>query len=96
MGLIQEQLHSENEWEEFQKWFSEVHNDFYKTLIFKFPNLSQREQKICALLKLKLSTKDIARLTNLSPGSIEQYRIKIRKKLNIDRSVNLTEFIDSL
>jgi len=96
LGLIQEQLHSENEWEEFQKWFSEVHNDFYKTLIFKFPNLSQREQKICALLKLKLSTKDIARLTNLSPGSIEQYRIKIRKKLNIDRSVNLTEFIDSL
>ncbi|MDC0479849.1 hypothetical protein OAN76_00015 [Candidatus Marinimicrobia bacterium] len=43
-----------------------------------------------------MNTKDIARLTNLSPGSIEQYRIKIRKKLNIDRSVNLTEFIDSL
>ncbi len=48
------------------------------------------------ILNYEMNTKDIARLTNLSPGSIEQYRIKIRKKLNIDRSVNLTEFIDSL
>jgi tetratricopeptide (TPR) repeat protein/DNA-binding CsgD family transcriptional regulator len=96
LELIQKQLHSENEWNEFQKWFSEVHNDFYRILIFKFPTLSQREQKICALLKLKLSTKDIASLTNLSPGSIEQYRIKIRKQMGIARSVNLTEFIDSL
>ncbi len=96
LGLIQEQLHSENEWQEFEKWFSEVHNDFFDTLKLQFPALSQREQKICALLKLKLSTKDIARLINLSPGSVEQYRIKIRKKLNLERSVNLTEFIDSI
>lgn len=48
------------------------------------------------ILNYEMNTKDIARLTNLSPGSIEQYRIKIRKQLNIDRSVNLTEFIDSL
>lgn len=96
LGLIQDQLNQENEWSEFEKWFGEVHNDFYENLKLKYPTLSQREQKICALLKLKLSTKDISRLTNLSPGSIEQYRIRIRKKLNLERGANLTTFIDSI
>lgn len=95
-NTIADHLHSEQNWAEFEKWFGEVYSEFFTKLKIRFPQISQREQKICALLKLKLSTKEIAQLTHLSPGSIEQYRIRIRKKFDLDRSANLLDFIDSI
>jgi len=87
---------SSNEWDEFEIWFKEVYGRFYRTLKEQFPKLSQREQKVCAFLKLRLQTKDIAGLTNLTPKTIEVYRTNIRKKLNLSRSQNLSEFMQNL
>ncbi len=93
-GELKDQLKSIHVWDEFEKWFREVHGDFYRNLTGKYPSLSLREQKICAFLKLKMQTKDIASLTNLAPKTIENYRIAIRRKLKIPKGENLFYHLD--
>jgi len=70
-------------WEEFNVRFKEVHTDFYLRLIKNHPDISPSEQRLCAFLKLNLSTKDISELTGLQFRSIENARSKLRKKLKI-------------
>ena len=84
------------DWEEFESYFIDVNEDFYKRLHQKHPNLTQREIRICAFLKLKMNTKEIANLTNLSVKTIEVYRNRLRKKLNLPISENLTTYISRI
>lgn len=80
-------------WLEFQKRFEDVHKDFYEKLLIAFPDLSPAEIKLAAFIKLGLSSKEIAALTNTSTGSIEVSRSRLRKKLNLNKSDNLTNFL---
>jgi tetratricopeptide (TPR) repeat protein len=81
-------------WKEFSVRFQEVHNGFYETLLEKFPDLTQNELKMCAFLKLNMSTKDIAELTGQTQLSLEKSRYRLRKKLNITNSeINLVTFL---
>jgi len=80
-------------WEEFETRFEKVHDNFYTKLRDTYPNLSPTEVKICALLRLNLSTKDIATLTNRSVRTIENTRQSIRKKLNLDTDTNLVNYL---
>ena len=57
------------------------------------PALTVSDKKLCAYLKMDLSSKDIAPLLNMSYRSVEMSRYRLRKKLNLDREVNLTEFL---
>lgn len=61
----------------------------------KYPSLSIGDKKICAYLKMGLSSKDIAPLMNMSVHSVEMARYRLRKKLELDRSVNLSEFLQN-
>jgi tetratricopeptide (TPR) repeat protein len=83
-------------WKEFELRFQEVHSDFYKKLNEMFPNLTPNELKLCAFLRLNMSTKDIAAITFLSVNSINIARHRLRKKLNIDQDENLIVFLSSL
>jgi DNA-binding CsgD family transcriptional regulator/predicted nucleic acid-binding Zn ribbon protein len=83
-------------WDEFEIRFSQVHEEFYQKLRNQFPNLTPNEIKISAFLRLNLNTKDIAALTNRSPRTIENIRLSIRKKFNIDSDVNLVSFLMDL
>ncbi len=55
--------------------------------------MSKTELQVCALLRLNLSSKDIARLTNLNITSVEMTRHHIRKKLKLEQGENLTAFL---
>lgn len=83
-------------WEKFQLYFEEVHSDFYKKLSDKYPSLSPTEQKLAALLKLGLTSKEIASLTYNTKASIDVARSRLRKKLNLDRSENIESFFANL
>jgi DNA-binding CsgD family transcriptional regulator len=83
-------------WKEFELRFQEVHSDFYDKLNKLFPNLTPNELKLCAFLRLNMSTKDIAAITFLSVNSINIARHRLRKKLNIDQDENLIVFLSSL
>jgi tetratricopeptide (TPR) repeat protein len=69
---------------------------FFKKLGDVHPSLTPNERKICALLKLNLSTKEISKITRQSPQSILMARSRLRKKLQIDRQENLTTFLMDL
>lgn len=73
-----------------------VNAAFYQELHERFPDLTAGEQKLCALIKLNFSSKDIARLMGISVGSAHTTRYRLRKKLGLARDENLTEFISSL
>ena len=81
------------DWEEFRLYFQEVHQSFEKNLTTAFPDLSPNDKKICALLKLGLSTKDIASITFRELRSVESARNRLRKKLGVSSEVNITNFL---
>jgi tetratricopeptide (TPR) repeat protein len=89
---IQQVTHN-NVWEEFDLAFSNVHNSFYEKLFEICPNLSATEIKIAALLKLNLSTKEIAAISFKSESSIKTTRHRLRQKLNIGENDNLVAFL---
>jgi tetratricopeptide (TPR) repeat protein len=81
-------------WKEFSVRFQEVHSGFYEALLAKFPDLTQNELKLCAFLKLNMSTKDISELTGQTKLTLENSRYRLRKKLGIANSeVNLVTFL---
>ena len=84
-------------WEEFELRFSQVHSDFYEKLLEKFPNLTPSEQKLCAFLRLNMTTKEVAELTGQSISTLETARYRLRKKLNISNAqVNLISFLSRI
>ncbi|CAZ98801.1 Conserved hypothetical membrane protein [Zobellia galactanivorans] len=83
-------------WEEFRLRFTAVNEDFYNKITTMYPKLSQADQKLCALIKLNFSSKEIARLLGISVESVHTTRYRLRKKMKLERSVNLEEYISSL
>ncbi|UXX77843.1 hypothetical protein N7E81_10735 [Reichenbachiella carrageenanivorans] len=86
-------ISSSNNWKEFESRFISVNKSFYKELNSVYPGLSQGDQKICALIKLNFTSKDMAKLLGISIESVHTTRYRLRKKLNLDRSDNLEDFI---
>jgi len=82
-----------NDWKEFHLYFEEVHQSFYFNLTNAFPNLSQNDKRICAFLKLGLSTKEIASITFRELRSVESARNRLRKKLGVTDKVNINSFL---
>ena len=79
--------------EEFETRFIGVYEDFYTKLKQLAPDLSPHEIRICALMRLNISSKEMAVLTNRTQGTIDNTRSVIRKKLHLDEHVNLQEYI---
>jgi len=82
---------------EFELRFKQVHSDFYNKLLEQFPNLSPNEQRLCAFLRLNMSSKEISDLTGQRISSLETARYRLRKKLGITNSnTNLITFLSNL
>ena len=80
--------------EDFDYYFTQTNPDFYKHLLADFPNLTPYEQRLCAFLRLNLSTKDIASIINISPESAKVARARLRKSLNlVGKEEDLTAFL---
>ncbi|MCK9270743.1 MAG: hypothetical protein WC271_13130 [Bacteroidales bacterium] len=84
-------------WEEFELRFKQVHSAFYNKLNLRFPDLSPNEQRLCAFLKLNLTTKEISSITGQNARAIEMARFRLRKKLGIStQEINLVTFISQI
>jgi len=83
-------------WGEFEVRFQQVHQDFYEKLREKYPDLTPNEIKICAFLKLNMTTKDISAITFQTVKSIQVARNRLRKKMGISRDENLVSTIQQL
>ena len=83
-------------WEDFKFHFEKVHQGFFARLKGKYPGLTLKDQRLCAYIQLGLPTRDIAGLINITPESAEIGRIRLRKKLGINRADNLFLFLQQI
>ena len=90
--MIDEDIRLDNNWEQFEVHFDQVHENFLKNLRERFTNLTPKDQKLCAYLRMNLSTKEIAPLMNISVRGVEIARYRLRKKLQLDTDINLVDF----
>lgn len=93
MHAVNFALNLDKDWENFRIHFEQVHNNFFDHLKSKFPDLNSNDLKLCALLKLNLDTKQIATVMDISPESVKVARSRLRKKLQLEQSANLSSFI---
>ncbi len=93
LHLIESNISSEHDWKVFENNFNRVHEEFLQKLIGEYPNLTPNDLKLAAYLRMNLSTKEIAQLFNITYRSLELKRYRLRKKMNLDTSVNLGEFM---
>lgn len=90
---IESDIQLDDNWEQFETYFDQVHENFFKRLRLKFPELTPKDQKLCAYLRMNLTTKEIAPLLNISVRGVEISRYRLRKKLGLNSEVNLVAFI---
>ncbi len=83
-------------WNNFNLRINFHFKDFHSQLLEKAPKINNTELKICNLLKLNFTSKEIAELLNITEGSLNVTRHRMRKKFDLDRDVNLVEFINSI
>jgi len=84
---------SEESWKEFEIRFQQVYTSFFDNLNKKHPDLSPNELRICAFLKLNMTTKDISSITYQSTKSIEMARFRLRKKMKLDKDEQLISYL---
>lgn len=95
ISLLSDDERLENDWDNFSYHFDQVHTDFIKRISTEYPQLTPKDKKLCAYLRMNLSTKEIAPLLNISVRGVEISRYRLRKKIELNSDVNLNEFMMS-
>ncbi len=93
---IERNTNQKEDWEKFEGYFDQVYEDFTKRIREKYPHLTPNDIKLCAYLRMNLSTKEIAPLLNISIRGVEVSRYRLRKKLNLSKTDNLIDFMMNL
>lgn len=90
---IDRDLEGGSEWEQFSESFDQVHGNFITRLKDKYPGLTPQEIKFAAYIRMNLNTKEIANLLGISVRGVEIGRYRVRKKLELERKDNLSDFL---
>jgi DNA-binding CsgD family transcriptional regulator len=93
---IDKNLNNEDDWKFFQEAFNNADREFLKKIKSVHSELTKNDLKLCAYLRLNLSSKDIAPLLNISLRSVEIKRYRLRKKMKLSHNEGLTEYILSI
>jgi len=91
--IIDKNLNNTDDWKLFQEAFNNADKKFLKKIKNNHPELTPNDLRLCAYLRLNLSSKEIAPLLNISPRSVEVKRYRLRKKMNLEHDANLTNYI---
>ena len=91
--LIADDEQGEDDWLRFIGHFDQVHQGFSKRLRERYPELTTKDHKLCAYLRMNLSTKEIAPLLNISVRGVEIGRYRLRKKLGLEKGQDLGKWI---
>ena len=90
---INAKLKNNDDWDYFKKAFDNTDQDLFRKLKTTHPSLTKNDLKLCAYLRLNLSSKEIAPLLNISVHSVEIKRYRLRKKMGLERSQGIVEYI---
>jgi len=95
-NLINQNIDLDKDWKQFKIHFEEVHNGFFERLTQKHINLTENEIRLCAYIKLNLTTSEIAKMQHVTLDAIKKSRQRLRKKLLISSETNLYDHISGL
>lgn len=91
--IIDRNLNNSDDWHLFEEAFNNADKDFLKKIKGEHPSLTSNDLRLCAYLRLNLSSKEIAPLLNISPRSVEVKRYRLRKKMNLKHESSLSDYI---
>ena len=91
--IINKNLSNTSDWKLFEEAFNNADSDFLKKVKSIHPNLTPNDLRLCAYLRLNLSSKEIAPLLNISARSVEIKRYRLRKKMELYHEKSLVEYI---
>ncbi len=89
-------FHRDRDWSNFEHFFAQVHASFYDKLKEHLPDISRTEQRLCALIKLKLESKEIAIILGITVDSLRIARYRLKKRFRLDEADSLGSFIELL
>ncbi len=88
--------YNDQEWKRIKVHFEQIHPSFFDHLSKNYPKLSNNDLRICAYIKMRLTTKEIANLMYLQPRSIQSTKYRIKKKMNLSEKEDLIEIINNV
>ncbi len=91
--IINQNINNTDDWKLFEEAFNNADKDFLKKVKTKHPELTSNDLRLCAYLRLNLSSKEIAPLLNISSRSVEVKRYRLRKKMSLSHKTSLTNYI---
>ncbi|MEM1336218.1 MAG: tetratricopeptide repeat protein [Bacteroidota bacterium] len=94
--LLKKENASDKDWEVFKTYFADVHNDFDQKLKTLYSEISEKEIRLAAFLRMNLTTKEIAATLNVLPDSILKSKYRLKKKLGLAKATDLTGFLNTL
>ncbi|WP_299335122.1 hypothetical protein [uncultured Psychroserpens sp.] len=94
--LLKKQNAEDKDWEVFKSYFSEVHNNFDKKIKSIANDITEKEIRLASFLRMNLSTKEIASMLNVLPDSVLKSKYRLKKKLQLHKDDDLTQFLNSL
>lgn len=83
-------------WQEFEQEFAEAHPDFLPRLSKRFPDLTQMETRVAAMVQMDLKSSDIAQLFSITERAVEFHRLNLRKKLQLKKGDQLNTVLAQL
>ena len=92
-ALMEETINDQAGWMQFETYFNGAHQHFMDRLRQQYADITTGDLRICCLLRMNLSTKEIASLLNISVRAVELRRYRLRKRLGLDGETNLVDFL---
>jgi thiamine kinase-like enzyme len=93
LQYIDETIKFDNDWYRIKAHFEKIYPGYFDRLRKEYPQLTPTDHKLCALLRMNLNTREISQILKITAPSAEISRIRLRKKLDLEKSTNLTSFI---
>jgi hypothetical protein len=90
--ILNQESKMDSEWEQFAEYFDNTHSDFLKSIKEKHPSLSAHEMKLCAYLRMNLTSKEMAQLLNITVRGVDISRYRLRKKLQVPTEISLHSY----
>lgn len=91
--LLQKAAEDQSDWDAFENYFNGAHQNFIERLRQTYPDMTTGDLRMCCLLRMNLSTKEIASILNISIRTVELRRYRMRKRMDLNGDTNLVNFL---
>ena len=94
--LLKKESAQDKDWAVFKSYFTEVHNNFDNKIKDIYPDIGEKDMRLASFIRMNLSTKEIASMLNVLPESVQKSKYRLKKKLNLEKDKDLTQFLSEM